>query len=92
MAANRRFETLESLGVESLSDAPDGVVVRVLEGCSRYFSRNPYRRWFDQLETILTDQRVVLRGERMPSGPRPMGDPPDLATTELASVRPPHGR
>jgi hypothetical protein len=54
MGANRRFETLESLGVESLSGAPDDVVARVLEGCYGYFLRNPYRRWFDQLEGVLT--------------------------------------
>lgn len=54
LAADRRFETLDSLGVESLSDAPDSLVARVLEGCQQYFVRNPYRRWFDQLETVLT--------------------------------------
>jgi hypothetical protein len=50
---DRRFETLASLGVETLADASEQQVTRVWEGCRTYFQRNPYRRWFDQLETVL---------------------------------------
>jgi hypothetical protein len=49
----RRFETLRSLGVDSLETADAATVERVLSRCNDYFSGNPYRRWFDQLEMVL---------------------------------------
>ena len=49
----RRFETLSSLGVNSLESAPEEVLCRVVSACNNYFRGNPYRRWFDQLEPIL---------------------------------------
>ena len=55
---DRRFETLTSLGIENLADATDQQVARVWEGCRIYFQKNPYRRWFDQLERILTGVRA----------------------------------
>jgi hypothetical protein len=48
----RRFETLRSLGVASLGDAPDEIIGRVWRRCNAYFHGNPYR-WFNPLETIL---------------------------------------
>lgn len=51
---DQRLETLESLQVDNLGDAPVDVVDRVHSGCVRYFQSNPYRRWFDQLERILS--------------------------------------
>jgi len=51
--AKRRFETLRSLGVESLHNAPTETIERVLARCNGYFAGNPYRKWFDQLEVIL---------------------------------------
>jgi hypothetical protein len=53
LEGDRRFETLASLGLESLADASEQQVTSVWEGCRTYFQRNPYRRWFDQLETVL---------------------------------------
>jgi hypothetical protein len=50
---DRRFETLASLGVDTLADASEHQVFSVFEACRSYFQRNPYRRWFDQLERIL---------------------------------------
>jgi hypothetical protein len=50
----RRLASLGSLGVESLSHASAETVGRVVGACRRYFWRRPYRRWFDQLETILS--------------------------------------
>lgn len=49
----RRFETLSSLGVTTLETAPTSAVQRVIGACEGYFSTNPYRRWFDQLEPML---------------------------------------
>jgi hypothetical protein len=51
---HRRLETLRSLGVDSLTDAPDSIVARVVAGCDGYFQRNPYWKWFRPLEGILT--------------------------------------
>jgi hypothetical protein len=48
----RRFETLRSLGVERLDDAPDEIVARVWRRCAGYFHGNPYR-WFNRLERVL---------------------------------------
>lgn len=49
----RRLETLQSLEVRDLSNAPPSVIGAVYESCVQYFRRNPYRRWFDQLERVL---------------------------------------
>ncbi len=49
----RRFETLASLGTHDLATAPSAVLSRVFDACNGYFSANPYRSWFDQLEPIL---------------------------------------
>jgi hypothetical protein len=50
---DRRLETLTSLDLKTWCDA-DGHTVRALaRSCSRYFWRNPYRRWFDVLERVL---------------------------------------
>jgi hypothetical protein len=49
----RRLHSITSLGVESLAYADPESVGRVVGACRRYFWRRPYRRWFDQLETIL---------------------------------------
>lgn len=49
----RRFETHRSLGVDNLESAEELVLQRVYDGCCHYFSRKPYRWWFDQLERII---------------------------------------
>ena len=49
----RRLATHNSLAVRSLWDAPQSVISQVLSDCNSYFERNPYRQWFDQLESIL---------------------------------------
>jgi hypothetical protein len=51
--ADRRLESLRSLGVDDLQGAPPSAVEAVWQGCIDYFARNPYRRWFDQLEVVL---------------------------------------
>ena len=50
---DRRLATPSSLGTSGLSDASTSVIAQVLTDCESYFQRNPYRRWFDQLELIL---------------------------------------
>lgn len=52
-APAHRLESLTSLARTSLADAPIEVLRTVVDGCNGYFGRNPYRRWFDQLDLIL---------------------------------------
>ena len=49
----RRLETLKSIEVNDLVDAPVELVHRVFEGCCNYFHRRPYGRWFNKLERVL---------------------------------------
>lgn len=48
----RRFETLGSLELDRLDDAPDEAVERVWQRCNTYFRGNPYN-WFGRLEEVL---------------------------------------
>jgi hypothetical protein len=49
----RRLETLKSIGVKDLGDAPVEFVRRVFEACCNYFHCRPYGRWFNKLERVL---------------------------------------
>ena len=51
--SSRRLATCQSLGVEDLSRAPEDAIRQVVEDCNTYFRRNPYHRWFNQLERVL---------------------------------------
>ena len=46
----KRFETLNSLEASDLSNLTDIQVEKVYDACIGYFKKNPYRKWFDQLE------------------------------------------
>jgi hypothetical protein len=59
-----RFETLASLGVKTLSSVPSVTLKQVVSGCSRYFQRNPYWRWFAPLEDLL--QQAARRTRKAP--------------------------
>lgn len=50
---SRRLETLSSLGARSLGELSGAQVEQVLKSCRTYFQRQPYRRWFDDLEGVL---------------------------------------
>lgn len=60
----RRFETLASLGIDSLAEADDAAVRKIWDRCLHYFtpssdpssvaaSANPYRGWFDPLNSFI---------------------------------------
>jgi hypothetical protein len=49
----RRLETLASLQETNLNHASSDTVYKVLRGCTTYFGRRPYLRWFGKLERIL---------------------------------------
>lgn len=51
--SQRRLATLRSLGATRLDELTDAQVAEVVADCAAYFSRNPYRRWFDPLDQLL---------------------------------------
>jgi hypothetical protein len=51
--SSRRLATHRSLGTSDIANAPLDVIAQVLDDCRAYFDRNPYCRWFNQLEPIL---------------------------------------
>lgn len=50
---DRRFHTLESLGLSKWEHATDEHLTSLISACTEYFDRNPYTGWFGKLETIL---------------------------------------
>ncbi|MBE8993116.1 hypothetical protein [Microcystis aeruginosa] len=50
---DRRLSTNISLGLTSIEDASDSDIQTIVNDCNTYFHRNPYRKWFDQLDAIL---------------------------------------
>ncbi len=53
VGSSRRLATHRSLGTSDLANMSPSLVSQVLDDCNSYFERNPYRKWFDQLELIL---------------------------------------
>ncbi|OHB67090.1 MAG: hypothetical protein A2Y76_15525 [Planctomycetes bacterium RBG_13_60_9] len=53
VGSSRRLATHRSLRTDDLANAPASAITQVLSDCYTYFRRNPYRRWFGQLESIL---------------------------------------
>lgn len=50
---SRRLHTLQSLGLNSWSDADARHLYLILESCRAYFLGNPYDRWFKRLDQIV---------------------------------------
>lgn len=48
-----RFENLSTLGISTLSGESPDLIDRAYDSCCNYFKKNPYSRWFDQLNPIL---------------------------------------
>jgi hypothetical protein len=57
--AKRRLATLRSLEAKSLARLTSEQVRTVVQECASYFTRNPYRRWFDPLDCLLRDALEV---------------------------------
>jgi hypothetical protein len=53
VGAARRLATLSSLAATDLPTLNGAQVAELVRSCHRYFDRNPYRRWFDQLELVI---------------------------------------
>lgn len=50
---DRRFPTLGSLGLGKWEDASSLDLIAIVSACDRYFSGNPYNRWFDTLDVLM---------------------------------------
>lgn len=50
---NRRFHTLQSLGLRSWEDTEARHLRMILDSCRNYFLCNPYDRWFKRLDDIV---------------------------------------
>jgi len=51
---DRRFHTLNSLGLSSWSDADARHLDLIVEACSSYFEWNPYNAWFKRLDMVVS--------------------------------------
>lgn len=58
----RRFPTLGSLGLESWLDAHPAHFEEIASACRRYFSANPYDRWFGRLEDVVRHLGATFYG------------------------------
>ena len=52
--ADRRFHTLNSLGLRCWSDACIEQLSMIEESCTKYFLRNPYNKWFKDLDDLIS--------------------------------------
>ena len=50
----RRFHTLNSLGISTWEEAKEKHVELIARFCKEYFFRNPYDRWFKRLDYIIS--------------------------------------
>lgn len=50
----RRFHTLESLGIKNWSEAKEKHLNLISELCTEYFYRNPYDNWFKRLDYLIS--------------------------------------
>ncbi|RMB62324.1 hypothetical protein [Tessaracoccus antarcticus] len=51
----RRFETLSSLAIPALRHAEDADIERIVQRSLDYFTGNPYRSWFDPMESLVQE-------------------------------------
>lgn len=56
--SSRRFHTLRSLGLRAWSDVDARHLRMILESCRDYFASNPYDRWFNKLEQVISGTKA----------------------------------
>lgn len=59
---NRRFHTLNSLGLRSWGDVDARHLRLILETCRSYFFRNPYNAWFKRLDFVVSGAKASYYG------------------------------
>ena len=65
--AARRFHTLRSLGLQSWADVDASHLRGIEASCRDYFRGNPYGRWFDVLERIVSGAGASYYGKGIPA-------------------------
>lgn len=50
----RRFQTLNSLGLNRWSEANTGHLKLIVDSCLGYFHKNPYNNWFKRLDYVIS--------------------------------------
>lgn len=60
---NRRFHTLNSLGLASWSRANEKHFQLITDSCKDYFNRNPYNGWFKSLDNIIAGTHASFYGK-----------------------------
>jgi hypothetical protein len=56
--SQRRFHTLNSLGLKSWAEADGRHMELIWESCQTYFSGNPYDRWFKRLDQVIAGTKA----------------------------------
>ena len=51
---NRRFHTLNSLGINTWRKHNEKHISQITESCIEYFNRNPYDNWFKKLDYLIS--------------------------------------
>jgi len=51
---NRRFHTLNSLGLQQWDDIEQSHLSIIADSCLEYFNRNPYDGWFKKLDNLIS--------------------------------------
>ncbi|HIM96922.1 MAG TPA: hypothetical protein EYM57_03335 [Gammaproteobacteria bacterium] len=62
MGSERRFQTLNSLGLSKWSQAKPEHIDQIVDACFGYFDGNPYDGWFRALEKLFLDAGVSYYG------------------------------
>lgn len=63
---SRRLPTLNSLALRSWDDASTQTYTTVLQACNDYFHNNPYSRWFNCLEALLSETKYSYYSNENP--------------------------
>lgn len=60
---NRRFHTLDSLGLRSWSKVRQCHIEMIADSCRNYFDGNPYDAWFKRLDEIIVKSGISYYGK-----------------------------
>ncbi len=56
--SNRRFHSLNSLGLTRWDDIEQRHLKVIAESCQEYFNRNPYDNWFKKLDNLISGTAI----------------------------------
>jgi hypothetical protein len=64
---HRRLQTLDSLGLDSWSEADATHLSLIISSYFEYFRKNPYDQWFGKLDAIISDTNTSFYDEEAPA-------------------------